>query len=112
MCYYRPILTYQRQATNKPGVKREEHAIIYTGDSPPEPLPGESPLEKLPIQMTPKSPREKLDPASRINYAKYYTVEHNVKVKFIGRLAPSSHKTFMMDLDTAWNNKTRLPHGY
>ncbi|RDL32580.1 uncharacterized protein BP5553_09036 [Venustampulla echinocandica] len=111
-CQCLPILTYQRQATNKLGVKREEHAMIYTGDSPPQPLPGESPLEKRPIQMIPKTPREKLDPASRINYAKYYTVEHNVKVKFIGKLAPSSYKTFVMDSETAWNNKIRLPQEY
>lgn len=32
------------------------------------------------------SPANKLDPASRLNYAKVYTVEHNVKVYFIGQV--------------------------
>lgn len=31
-----------------------------------------------------------LDPASRINFAKVFTVEHNVKVMSVGRVAPSS----------------------
>jgi hypothetical protein len=37
--------------------------------------------------MVPDTERHKLDQASRINYAKVYTVEHNVKVSFIGRIA-------------------------
>lgn len=36
------------------------------------------------IRMKPKDHRNQLDIASRINLAKLYTVEHNVKVSFIG----------------------------
>lgn len=36
--------------------------------------------------MVSYSAREKLDKTSRMNYAKVYTVEHNVKVYFIGEI--------------------------
>jgi hypothetical protein len=36
--------------------------------------------------MEPNHPRNKLDKMSRMNYAKVYTVEHNVKVAFIGNV--------------------------
>lgn len=36
--------------------------------------------------MEPTDEKQKLDLASRVNYAKVYTVEHNVKVCFIGTL--------------------------
>lgn len=32
-----------------------------------------------------------LEPASRLNYTKLYTVEHNVGVEFIGRISKSEH---------------------
>ena len=47
--------------------------------------------------MIPDNPREKLDPASRMNYAKIYTVEHNVKVYFIGRIAPKYEQQVVID---------------
>jgi hypothetical protein len=40
--------------------------------------------------MVPKLPSYKLDRASRLNYAKVYTIEYNVKVKFIGKIHPDS----------------------
>jgi hypothetical protein len=40
--------------------------------------------------MVPKYPNLKLDAASRLNYAKIYTIEYNVKVRFIGRIHPDS----------------------
>jgi hypothetical protein len=38
--------------------------------------------------------RKQFDVMSRINYAKVYTVEHNVKVCFIGRIHKESKKEF------------------
>lgn len=38
--------------------------------------------------------RKQFDVMSRINYAKVYTVEHNVKVCFIGRIHTESKKEF------------------
>ena len=44
-------------------------------------------MSKKPIRVEIKDPSHKLDPMSRLNYAKIYTVEHNVKVLFIGKVA-------------------------
>jgi len=67
----------------------DHHTIIYTG-SQPQWLPGEYELglTKTPIKVEPVNPRHKLDIASRLNYAKPYTVEYNVKV--VGYLGSSS----------------------
>ncbi|OBT61180.1 hypothetical protein VE03_09439 [Pseudogymnoascus sp. 23342-1-I1] len=92
-----PILTYGGQGTAKPGVKPDHHAIIYTTDCPPSKLSGEPELVNTPIRIEVASPRHDFDPASRLNYAKVYTVEHNVKVCFVGRIHGDSHSTLKED---------------
>ncbi|KAG4435140.1 hypothetical protein IFR05_009372 [Cadophora sp. M221] len=84
----RPILTYGGRGTLKPGVHREDHAVIYTGVGPTL-LPGET-LSKTALHMEPNDKSQKLDKDSRVNYAKIYTVEHNVKVFFIGALTKNA----------------------
>ncbi|KAF5874236.1 uncharacterized protein Bfra_004243 [Botrytis fragariae] len=83
----KPIMSYEGRATSKPGVHPEEHAIIYTT---PEPklVNNEDGSRMIfdPVKMIPESSRHTLDKASRINYAKIYTVEYNVKVWFIGHV--------------------------
>ncbi|TGO62523.1 hypothetical protein BCON_0019g00590 [Botryotinia convoluta] len=85
--FTRPIMSYEGRATSKSGVHPEEHAIIYTT---PEPrLVNNEDGSKMkfdPVKMIPDSSRHALDAASRINYAKIYTVEYNVKVWFIGHV--------------------------
>ncbi|EPE31683.1 hypothetical protein GLAREA_12439 [Glarea lozoyensis ATCC 20868] len=88
-CSALPILTYGNQGLTKHGVHADHHTMIYTGEYPPKPLPGEENLLKRePIKMVPDKPNYRLDGASRLNYAKIYTIEYNVKVKFIGRIHP------------------------
>ena len=106
-------MTYKYQATNKPGVKPQDHAIIYTedknkkGERPTE-APGEEKLQNKPIRMDPKTTRDQLDPLSRLNYAKIYTVEYNVKVSFIGSIHTKSVENFCK----AYNRKHKpLPEG-
>jgi hypothetical protein len=104
LCGVRPILTYGRQATTKHGVKPQDHAIIYTQndkkkDETPTEVEGEQKLRKRPIRMDPRTPRDVLDPLSRINYAKIYTIEHNVKVNFIGTINKHSVKYFKRDFN-------------
>jgi len=43
-------------------------------------------MAKEPIRVEVLDPSYKLDPMSRLNYAKLYTVEHNVKILFIGKI--------------------------
>lgn len=93
----RPILTYGGQGTNKKGVKAEDHAIIYTGPVAPVPLPGENRISHRPVRVDMDDAQEKLSPESRVNYSKVYTVEHNVKVYFIGKIHKDSVATFFAD---------------
>jgi hypothetical protein len=70
--------------------------------------PGEETLQNKPIRMDPKTLRDQLDPLSRLNYAKIYTVEYNVKVSFIGKIHPKS----VGDFCRAYNLKHQpLPEG-
>ena len=41
-------------------------------------------MNKDPIRIIPVDQSEKLDPLSRVNLAKRYPMEHNIKVKEVG----------------------------
>jgi len=94
---FRPINTYGEQGTNKYGVHATDHAIFYTDE--PVAFDGETErgLTKTPIRMVPYSPRHKLSKSSRLNYAKLYTVECNVKVWFIGKIHHNSEHQLSAD---------------
>ncbi|TVY71168.1 hypothetical protein LSUE1_G008387 [Lachnellula suecica] len=96
-CVCLPINTYCGQGTRKRGVHAEDHAIIYT--ERPTRFDGEREkgLTMEPIRVVPVSSRHKLDRASRLNYAKVYTVECNVKVWFIGRVHENSEDRLVAD---------------
>jgi hypothetical protein len=89
-------------------VKCDDHAIVYIGDKPPNEIEGEERLRLRPIRIVPNTPRDKLEKESRINYAKIYTVEHNVKVYFIGSVAPECKHALVADFDTVWNKKRQM----
>ena len=56
-------------------------------------------------------PDEKLAKESRVNYSKLVTVEHNVKVFFIGHII-SDDVTIISDaVDKCWLEKRRKPKG-
>ena len=88
-------MTYGKRATAKPGVKPEHHAIIYTGGKVPKEVEGEKKLHNKAIRVHPESSQHKLAPESRVNYAKMYTVEHNTKVCFIGKIHQESKSRFL-----------------
>ena len=60
----------------------------------PAPRDSDAKLGKRPIMVDAWSPEEKLDPESLVHFAKVYSVEHNVKVKPIGRISKESMKDF------------------
>lgn len=81
-CTCLPIQTYNGQGVAKAGVIKEEHSVVYTSSSPPASPDWEDPYGQMlePIRVVAKNPAEsKMDYMSRLNYAKPYTVEHNVK---------------------------------
>lgn len=92
---YRPILTYGLRGTAKPGVKSEDHAIVYAGSELPRLKEGEAILHKTPIRIKMDNKSEKLAEESRLNYAKIYTIEHNTKVCFIGKVHKNSKARFL-----------------
>jgi hypothetical protein len=71
-------------------------------------LEGEAELRLRPIRVIPKTPRDKLEKQSRINYAKIYTVEHNVKVLFIGHVDPKCQHRLIVDFDATWQKKRQI----
>jgi hypothetical protein len=55
-------------------------------------------LTKKGICVNLSDKRDKLDVTSRINYAKVYTIEYNVKVHFIGKVDPDHRPRLLGDL--------------
>lgn len=99
-------MTYGYQATLKKGVHAAHHAMIYSSSPQPKPLLDEQ-LTKKAIKVDITDFRYPLDDASRLNYNKVYTVEHNVKVHFIGTVAKRSQHQVVTDY-----NVTHQPLAY
>ncbi|KAK3325340.1 hypothetical protein B0H66DRAFT_119375 [Apodospora peruviana] len=103
-----PILTYEHRACTKRGLKPRTHGIIYSEGSKPKLLQGEPKLGFSPVRMNLDYPSERLAMESRVNYSKLITVEHNLKVFFIGRIA-SSHLNIVADaVDECWSYKNKI----
>ena len=102
LTFQSPVLTYGGRGTAKPGVKAAHHAIIFTESRsgnrsikhPPREAKAEKKLANAPVCVELINRRTQLDVMSRLNYAKVYTVEHNVKVCFIGKIHKDSVKEF------------------
>jgi hypothetical protein len=63
--------------------------VIYMVGTSSEADPGEK-IVKNPIAVNPAGPGQKLHPKSRINFDKMYSVEYNVKVMDVGKVADES----------------------
>jgi hypothetical protein len=96
-------MTYGRQGVAKYGTTKCHHAIIWSGSQEPQPQPNEFPIDgesgmMAPIRVVPKLRSDQLDPMCRVNFAKIYTVEHNVKVYNFGDV----HKDFLEAMIRQW----------
>ncbi|KAJ1329251.1 DUF6590 domain-containing protein [Microdochium nivale] len=106
------VNTYSHQGYLKPGVHPEYHGIAYherTG--PPAPLPGEPKLGFLPtpINILPELLAiEAIHPTSLINFAKLYTVEHKVPVRFIGEVDPEHVQYIQETVSSVQESKTAI----
>jgi len=103
----RPILTYERRGCTKRGVKPKHHGIIHEDGAEPRKLRGEPDMGFTPIRIKLDVATETLAVSSRVNYAKLITVEHNVKVFFIGRIAPGDFGKVEKAVDDCWSRKVR-----
>jgi hypothetical protein len=79
----RPILTYSGQGAIKRAVHPEDRAMIYASTRTSTRTSEQRSLLRKHIHKDTLETTNKLDPMSRLNYGKLYTVEHNVKSGFI-----------------------------
>lgn len=107
-CSALPILTYGLLGVGKPRVRKETHAVIYTGRMAPELLPSEYPqrgetgMRPSPIRVVPDEPTEKLDVLSRLDFGKVHTIALNVKAKSFGWVHPDSQHMLFAQFSNVW----------
>lgn len=101
----RPILTYGGKACKKKGVKPEKHGIIIEQGQKPRRLDGEPALGFPPVRMIMRQDSEKLSKESRVNYSKLVTIEHNIKVFFIGSVLASDYSLVAEAVNQCWSKK-------
>jgi len=104
-----PILTYGRMACKKQGVKPQKHGIIHRLGKPAKLLDGEPKLGFQPVRMKINVESERLAKESRVDYSKLITVEHNVKVFFIGQIVCDDIDLVAAAVEKCWYNKQRWP---
>ncbi|KAM3497490.1 hypothetical protein MY10362_009160 [Beauveria mimosiformis] len=104
-CTCVPILTYGGKACKKSGVKPEKHGIVYERGQKSKKLDGEPSLGFSPVRVEMTEEGEKISRESRVNYSKLVTVEHNVKVFFIGHVYASDWQIVGDAVNHCWNKK-------
>ncbi|KAI0197403.1 hypothetical protein EV127DRAFT_10087 [Xylaria flabelliformis] len=104
-----PILTYDRRGCGKKGVRPSKHGIIYAVGQKPRLLRNEPELGFEPVPLEIYAEGETLARESRVNYSKLVTIEHNVKVFFIGRISYPYFESVSNAVDKCWNDKMQKP---
>ncbi|KAI1109533.1 hypothetical protein F5Y14DRAFT_431987 [Nemania sp. NC0429] len=100
-----PILTYNRRGCSKRGVEPTKHGIVHEIGTKPRPLKAEPDLGFEPIAIEIYASGEKLAKESRVDYSKLITIDHNVRVFFIGRVGHSDFDKVQYAVDACWNKK-------
>ncbi|KAI0909432.1 hypothetical protein F4824DRAFT_504589 [Ustulina deusta] len=100
-----PILTYDRRGCGKKGVRPSKHGIIFAVGQKPRLLKNEPDLGFEPVPLEIYAEGETLARESRVNYSKLVTIEHNVKVFFIGRIPYPYFDSVSHAVDKCWNDK-------
>ncbi|POS79376.1 hypothetical protein DHEL01_v202224 [Diaporthe helianthi] len=103
-CSCVPILTYGKLGCLKNGVKPHHHGIVFENGQQPIRLPNEPSLRFEPIRME-MNPGEHISEESRVNYSKLVTVEHNVKVLFVGNVLYEDWPIVQQAVDECWDSK-------
>ncbi|KAL7625560.1 hypothetical protein AAE478_004780 [Parahypoxylon ruwenzoriense] len=103
--FRRPILTYDRRGCLKKGVRPSKHGIIYMAGQRPKLLKNEPELGFDPVALQVYAEGEKLARESRVNYSKLVTIEHNVKVFFIGSIVGEDFEKVRHAVNECWDKK-------
>jgi hypothetical protein len=91
-CLCLSISTYQGRGTSKAGVIHDNHAPVIPVDGEVQLHPDEKSFSKEPLRIKIEEPSISIDPMSRINFGKVFTVEYNLKVRNMGRIISESCK--------------------
>lgn len=114
-CSALPINTYGGRGVAKPGIKKSEHAIVYTGRTPPQPSRAEFPrgneMGMLPIgiRVDPERLGDRLDSMARLDLAAVHTVHHSVKAKSFGIVNQVSTVDLLRQFMIIWMRGRELP---
>jgi hypothetical protein len=106
-CTCVPILTYNGKGCKKRGLKPQKHGIIHVQGQKARTLSDEPELGFPPVRMKMTASAETLLKESRVNYSKLVTVEHNVKVYFIGRIISKDWPKVCDAVDQCWYEKDK-----
>lgn len=94
ICCTRGIFTYGGRGLSKDGIDLANHAVLYNENGQPCVEDNEPDLKREYLAVRVRSPQDKLDSMSRINFGKIHTIEHNIPVKSIGMIANKSMPAF------------------
>ena len=87
---FSPVTTYGGQGVAKRGIDPRSHTALYIRGNYPEISRDEWGMTKMPLEVVPILPTDRLDKKSRLNFGKVHTVEHNLRVRPIGRFSQES----------------------
>lgn len=82
-----------------------KHGVIHERGHKARLLDGEPKLGFAPIRVEMTEEGEKLSKESRVNYSKLVTVEHNVKVFFIGSVVANDWDLVQDAVNRCWSEK-------
>jgi len=80
-----PLNTHNRQGALKMGLRKQDYAAVFAEGSRPvlDPMEG---IVRTSFPIIVENENETIDPMSRLNFGRVYTVEHNIKVAKVGRI--------------------------
>ncbi|KAK5112694.1 hypothetical protein LTR85_011205 [Meristemomyces frigidus] len=110
-CSALSISTYGNRGAAARGIILSEHGIIHTGKQPPQPLPAETPSRgekgmcRTAVRVAMNDPGGRLPPLTRINYGKVFTIQHNVKVNYLGNTLSRSTGEMVRQFREVWLGK-------
>jgi hypothetical protein len=104
-----PLQTYDRDSSGY-AYGGENRALVFATGDEPELLPGEDPPRMGQFPVFVEEPTDRIDPKSRIDFSSALKIEHNTKVRNVGRVDRNSVK----ELKSTFQKTTRakLPDTY
>jgi hypothetical protein len=83
--------THHRKGASKEGVNPDNYAAVYPLGGTVQLGPDEN-LTKKPFPIKVEGSGESISPKSRLNFGRVYTLEHNIRVKKVGRIPDEYHQ--------------------